>query len=69
MLFVAVDIILLSFLTQDVKYTVVNSQNKKEKIDILKGVSGYFNPGEMAALMGPSGSGTCCRMYAVVLTG
>lgn len=42
---------------QDVRYTVVNSQNKKEKIDILKGVSGYFNPGEMAALMGPSGSG------------
>lgn len=42
---------------KDVRYTVVNSQNKKEKIDILKGVSGYFNPGEMAALMGPSGSG------------
>ena len=51
MLFVAVDIILLSFLTQDVKYTVVNSQNKKEKIDILKGVSGYFNPGEMLSLI------------------
>ncbi|WPT13872.1 ABC transporter G family member 22 [Picochlorum sp. SENEW3] len=42
---------------KDVVYTVVNSQNKKEKINLLKGVSGYFEVGQMAALMGPSGSG------------
>lgn len=52
-----------AILMQDVRYTVVNSQNKKEKIEILKGVSGYFNPGEMAALMGPSGSGMCCCCF------
>lgn len=38
-------------------YIVRNQANKKEKISILHGVSGYFNPGEMAAVMGPSGSG------------
>lgn len=42
---------------QDVYYIVRNQANKKEKISILHGVSGYFNPGEMAAVMGPSGSG------------
>ncbi|PRW20409.1 P-loop containing nucleoside triphosphate hydrolase [Chlorella sorokiniana] len=42
---------------QDITYTVVNSQNKKEKLDLLKGVGGYLQAGEMAALMGPSGSG------------
>ena len=33
-------------------YTVVNSQNKKEKLALLQGVGGYLLPGEMAALMG-----------------
>ncbi|PSC74385.1 P-loop containing nucleoside triphosphate hydrolase isoform B [Micractinium conductrix] len=42
---------------KDVTYTVVNSQNKKEKLDLLTNVGGYLLPGEMAALMGPSGSG------------
>ncbi len=45
---------------QDVYYIVRNQANKKEKISILHGVSGYFNPGEMAAVMGPSGSGKSC---------
>ncbi len=37
---------------QDVTYTVVNSQNKKEQISLLKQVSGYILPSEMTALMG-----------------
>ena len=42
---------------RDIQYTVVNSQNRKEKIKLLKGVSGVLKSGEMVALMGPSGSG------------
>lgn len=38
-------------------YTVINSQNKKEKISLLMNVSGFLQAGEMSALMGPSGSG------------
>ena len=32
---------------QDVTYTVVNSQNKKEKLDLLTNVGGYLLPGEV----------------------
>lgn len=42
---------------QDVDYIVKNQANRKEKLKILSQVSGFFNPGEMAAVMGPSGSG------------
>ena len=42
---------------KDVTYTVTNSQNKKEQIDLLKNVTGFLKEGEMTALMGPSGSG------------
>ena len=42
---------------QDVDYFVKNQANSKEKLKILSQVSGFFNPGEMAAVMGPSGSG------------
>lgn len=42
---------------QDVEYVVKSHKNRQEKIPLLKGVSGWFSPGEMAALMGPSGSG------------
>ncbi len=41
----------------NVTYTVTNSQNNREQIDLLKGVTGYLKEGEMTALMGPSGSG------------
>jgi len=44
---------------QDVYYIVKNQADKRSKLAILQGVSGYFNPGEMAAVMGPSGSGSC----------
>ena len=36
---------------------MINSQNKKERISLLKGVGGYLLPGEMAALMGCAGDG------------
>lgn len=42
-------------------YIVKNQADKRSKVAILQGVSGYFNPGEMAAVMGPSGSGGCCN--------
>ncbi len=42
---------------QDVDYIVRNQANRKEKLKILCQVSGFFNPGEMVAVMGPSGSG------------
>ena len=45
--------------SQDVYYIVKNQADKRSKVAILQGVSGYFNPGEMAAVMGPSGSGGC----------
>ena len=50
----------LFLLSQDVYYIVKNQADKRSKVAILQGVSGYFNPGEMAAVMGPSGSGGCC---------
>ena len=34
-----------------------SNDNPKEVAYLLRDVSGYFQPGEMTALMGPSGSG------------
>jgi ABC-type multidrug transport system ATPase subunit len=39
-------------LLQDLTYTVINSQNKKETLTLLDNVSGYLLQGQMAALMG-----------------
>ena len=46
---------LVSF--KEITYSVRNAQNTKESIDLLTRVSGYLRPGEMVALMGPSGCG------------
>eukprot|EP00966_Prymnesium_polylepis_P033451 777892-Prymnesium_polylepis.1 len=35
----------------DIHYTTANG------VHVIKGVTGYINPGEMVAVMGPSGSG------------
>ncbi len=51
---------------QDVFYIVKNQANKREKLAILHGISGFFNPGEMSAVMGPSGSGT--SQYAATVS-
>ena len=37
---------------QALTYTVVNRQNKKERIPLLSDVTGCLVPGEMSALMG-----------------
>ena len=42
---------------QDVSYAVKDRRNRRGRLTILQGVSGFFSPGEMAAVMGPSGSG------------
>ena len=42
---------------QDLVYTVRNRADKKEKLQILKRISGFFDPAQMTAVMGPSGSG------------
>lgn len=34
-------------------YQVRNKQNKKEETEILHGLSGFFNPSQMTAVMGP----------------
>lgn len=34
-------------------YQVKNKQNKKEETEILHGLSGFFNPSQMTAVMGP----------------
>jgi ABC-type glutathione transport system ATPase component len=46
---------LISF--RDINYTVKNHNNPKDDIKLLSGVSGYLRPGELVALMGPSGCG------------
>lgn len=33
----------------------ISNQKKKEK-EIIRGVSAYFNPGELVAILGPSGN-------------
>lgn len=45
----------ISFSFKDIWYTVVTKE--KEELDLLKGVSGYFEPGTLTALMGSSGAG------------
>ena len=45
----------ISFAFKEIWYTVTTKD--KEELDLLKGVSGYFEPGTLTALMGASGAG------------
>ncbi|PNW87919.1 hypothetical protein CHLRE_01g007000v5 [Chlamydomonas reinhardtii] len=47
----------LRILFKDLCYKVDSNSNKGEKVQLLKGVSGFFKPNQMTAVMGPSGSG------------
>ena len=51
---------------QDVFYIAKNRADKRSKVSILQGISGFFNPGEMAAVMGPSGSGGRQSYYSLL---
>jgi len=42
---------------QELTYAVRKRGARREKMDILRRVSGRFNPAQMTAVMGPSGSG------------
>lgn len=42
---------------QNLTYTVKSSYEKGKTLKLLDNVTGFFEPGEMCALMGPSGTG------------
>ncbi len=50
----------VSFAFKDIWYSV--TLPNKEELDLLRGVSGYFEPGTMTALMGASGAGKTTLM-------
>lgn len=47
---------------QGLTYTVKSSFEKGKMLKLLDNVTGYFEPGEMCALMGPSGRGVGCTL-------
>jgi ABC-type transport system involved in cytochrome bd biosynthesis fused ATPase/permease subunit len=42
---------------QDVSYEVADRAKRGSRVTILRHLSGFFNPRELAAIMGPTGSG------------
>jgi ABC-type multidrug transport system fused ATPase/permease subunit len=56
--------VVMSF--KDVWYTV--KIPKKDDIDLLQGVSGFFEPGSLTALMGSSGAGKTSSSLIITIT-
>ncbi|RLN87248.1 hypothetical protein BBJ28_00026457, partial [Nothophytophthora sp. Chile5] len=50
---------------RDLWYSVPKPSNPKESIDLLKGVSGFADPGTLTALMGSSGAGKTTLMDVI----
>ncbi|ETM51056.1 hypothetical protein L914_05008 [Phytophthora nicotianae] len=50
---------------KDLWYTVPDPHNSKESIDLLKGISGFAQPGTIIALMGSSGAGKTTLMDVI----
>lgn len=44
-------------------YDVNNKQDKKQSLTILHGLSGFFNPSQMTAVMGPR----CAACYSLLM--
>ncbi|GBF88373.1 hypothetical protein Rsub_01085 [Raphidocelis subcapitata] len=42
---------------ENVRYTVAHSSKKGSKLQLLRGLTGEFDPGQMCAIVGPSGCG------------
>jgi ABC-type multidrug transport system ATPase subunit len=40
---------------ENIRYTVIDKENQSK--DVLKGLSGQVEPGQLCAILGPSGSG------------
>jgi hypothetical protein len=53
---------------KDLWYSVASNTGETEKIDLLKGVSGFCQPGTMTALMGSSGGMTQASVSRRALT-
>ncbi|RLN10353.1 hypothetical protein BBJ28_00017641 [Nothophytophthora sp. Chile5] len=50
---------------QDLWYSVPKPGNPKESLDLLKGISGFAEPGTLTALMGSSGAGKTTLMDVI----
>ncbi|EGZ25831.1 pleiotropic drug resistance protein ABC superfamily [Phytophthora sojae] len=50
---------------QDLWYSVPKSGSPKESLELLKGISGYAEPGTLTALMGSSGAGKTTLMDVI----
>ena len=53
----------ISLKFSDVRLELTIDAKKKIKKTVLHGISGSVNPGDMCAIIGPSGSGNCYLIF------